>query len=189
MDQSIVRIQRKNINMRIFLVGMMAAGKTTLGKLLADKLGIPFFDLDDEVEKKAGRSINDIFEKEGEAAFREIESSTLNDILEKFEGDFVLAAGGGTPVFHDGMAKMKNAGLVVFLEADVELLIDRLYHDRNNRPLISSLENNMRSILTNILAYRNNTYQESNLIVDASLTPDEIADQIIAALRDMSSSR
>jgi shikimate kinase len=171
-------------NMKIFLIGMMGAGKTTVGKLLADELQIPSLDLDEEIEHVTGKVITDIFEQNGEIYFRQVERDVLSKVIEERKGDFVIAAGGGTPVYHDGLKRMKNAGLVVYLRADVDLLVDRLYHDRNKRPLISTLENNMRQILDNILEYRSSTFEQADLIVDASNAPADIVNQIIGAVQN-----
>lgn len=119
---------------RIFLVGYMGAGKTTLGRALAKELGIEFIDLDCYIEERMCRSIAQIFAEKGEEGFRDIERRMLHEAGE-FE-DVVISTGGGTPCFFDNMEYMNSQGATVFLDVDVERLFIRLSIARKKRPLI-----------------------------------------------------
>ena len=102
------------ISMKYFIVGYMASGKSTFGKELAKDKGLPFLDLDESVESREGRSISEIFAKEGEEYFRKREREILHEICNEAD-EFVLATGGGTPCFFDNMDYMNQAGTTVFL--------------------------------------------------------------------------
>ena len=109
---------------RIFLIGYMGVGKTTLGKALADRTGLSFIDLDLFIEGRYRKTIRQIFEAEGEEAFREIERRALHEVAE-FE-DIVLSTGGGTPCFFDNMTYMNRVGTTVYLKASPEALTERI---------------------------------------------------------------
>lgn len=124
--------------MRYFVVGYMASGKTTYGKELAREKGVPFWDLDDQVERREGCSISDIFEKKGEGYFRELEREVLHELCEQYD-DFVLATGGGTPCFFDNMEFMNGAGHTLYLNVSLQVLLQRLRRQRDARPLLAAL--------------------------------------------------
>lgn len=122
--------------MRIFLVGYMGSGKTTVGKKLSNKLGIPFYDLDLEIEKKVVQKIPEIFENLGESVFRELEKDQLRQICTA--DNFILACGGGTPIFHNNMEYMNNMGITIYLEMNTQAVLSRLSNQNNNRPLLKN---------------------------------------------------
>ena len=111
--------------MKYFIVGYMASGKSTFGKELAKDKGLPFLDLDECVESREGRSISEIFAKEGEEYFRKREREILHEICNEAD-EFVLATGGGTPCFFDNMDYMNQAGTTVFLNTSPLVIVDRL---------------------------------------------------------------
>lgn len=121
--------------MKIFLVGFMASGKTTVGKKLANKLGLPFIDLDAYIEEKYNTTIRAIMYNEGQDVFREKERDSLDEILKK-NSDAVISTGGGTPNFFNNMEKMNKAGTTVYIEVDIPTLVDRLVNSKKDRPLI-----------------------------------------------------
>jgi shikimate kinase len=122
---------------RIFFVGYMGSGKTTMGKLLAQQLGLNFLDLDAYIEGKFHRTIAQIFEQEGEADFREIEHRFLHEVAE-FE-DVVIATGGGAPCFYDNMAYLNEQGITIYLKMSADQLAERLALSKTGvRPLISN---------------------------------------------------
>jgi len=106
-------LNSKTSKEKIFLIGMPASAKTTLGEKLAAHLQIPFIDLDDVIVKAAGKSIKEVFEQEGEDHFRELEHDALHQSINAHPG-FIMATGGGTPCFFDNMKVMKKAGTVYF---------------------------------------------------------------------------
>ena len=124
------------ISMKYFIVGYMASGKSTFGKELAKDKGLPFLDLDECVESREGRSISEIFAKEGEEYFRKREREILHEICNEAD-EFVLATGGGTPCFFDNMDYMNQAGTTVFLNTLPLVIVDRLKRQRADRPLLA----------------------------------------------------
>lgn len=120
---------------RIFLIGYMGAGKSTIGRSLAKSLNLTFYDLDYFIESRYKKSISQIFEEEGEIGFRKIENSILKEVGEL--EDIVVATGGGTPCFYDNMAYMKEQGQTVYLNASPEALTNRLALAKSKRPLIA----------------------------------------------------
>lgn len=125
--------------MKIFLIGMPGSGKTTTGKLLAEKLKLPFVDLDVEVEKSEGQPIKKIFEAKKEDYFRQTESLTLKKFCSSAES-FVMSTGGGAPCFHDNMDQMNASGKTIFLDVPSQEIATRLMKtDLNERPLLAKL--------------------------------------------------
>jgi len=125
--------------MKIFLIGMPGSGKTTTGKLLAEKMKLTFVDLDVEIEKSEGQPINKIFETKKEDYFRQFESSTLKKFCSSSES-FVMSTGGGAPCFHDNMDQMNAAGKTIFLDVPSQEIATRLMKtDLNQRPLFAKL--------------------------------------------------
>ncbi len=120
---------------------MPASGKTTLGRKLADRLAVPFIDLDEAVERKEGRSIPQLFEQEGEPYFRQAEASVLREVAGNTP-DFVMATGGGAPCFYDGISFMNEVGTTVFLNVPVTELLTRLNQEgATSRPLFFGTAN------------------------------------------------
>lgn len=120
--------------MRIFLIGYMGTGKTTLGRELAETLGLEFIDLDYYIQARYQKTVGRLFEEFGESGFREIEKRMLREIGE-FE-NIVVSAGGGTPCFYDNMEYMKQSGKTIYLKASPEALAKRLNTCKEKRPLI-----------------------------------------------------
>lgn len=119
---------------RIFLIGYMGAGKTTLGKAFARALGLTFVDLDWYIEERFHKSIRQLFAERGEEGFRELEKRMLHEAGD-FE-DVVISVGGGTPCFFDNMEYMNEAGETVFLDVNLQVLFRRLKVAKQQRPLL-----------------------------------------------------
>ena len=152
------------MNGNIFLVGLMGAGKTTVGKLLARHLGKTFYDTDHEIEKRTGVKIPLIFEIEGEAGFRARETAAIDD-LAQYEG-IVLATGGGAVLHPKNRETLSQRGVVIYLRASVEDLWHRTRHDKN-RPLLQTQDPQAK--LRELFAQRDPLYQEvANIIIDTS---------------------
>jgi shikimate kinase len=125
---------------KIVLVGMPGSGKSTLGKVLAAKLNWNFYDLDDLIEKSAGKPIATIFPAHGEGYFRKLESSVLEKVLKKNE-EFVLATGGGAPCFNENMELINQNSVSVYLDVPLKKLLDRLTNNEIAvRPLFTGLD-------------------------------------------------
>ena len=131
----------------IYLVGPMGAGKTTVGRHLAELLGREFLDSDHEIERKTGATIPWIFEKEGESGFRARETNVLNDLTAR--SALVLATGGGAVTQSENRKLLKQRGIVVYLYTPVELQLQRTHRDKN-RPLlqVENPEKKLRDLLT-----------------------------------------
>jgi shikimate kinase len=121
--------------MKIYLIGMPGSGKTTIGRSLAEKLSVPFIDLDKEIEKREGKTISDIFSTDGEDHFRAIESRTLTEWSSR-DDSFVLATGGGAPCFYNGIETMNATGLTIFLDVPIQELAQRTA--KSDRPLLKT---------------------------------------------------
>lgn len=117
----------------VFLVGMMGAGKTTVGKLLAQQLGKIFIDSDEEIQQRTGVTIQHIFDVEGEAGFRQRETNTILELVAR--NDIVLATGGGAVLSEQNRAALRSNGVVVYLRSSLQDLWRRTRHDRS-RPLL-----------------------------------------------------
>ncbi|HNR74899.1 MAG: shikimate kinase [Bacteroidetes bacterium OLB12] len=125
--------------MKIYLIGLPGCGKSTLGKQLARHLGIKFIDLDQEIEKIVSVPVRDIFKKYGESFFRKQESEILREMSDAHM-DFVMATGGGAPVFFDNMKFMNATGQTIFLDVPAREITNRISQSsKEERPLLASL--------------------------------------------------
>ena len=163
----------------IVLIGMMGAGKSSIGKRLAARLGIPFADADAAIEEAAGMSIPDIFDAHGEPSFRSGEARVIARLLEN--GPQVLATGGGSFVNLDTRARIHEKGISVWLKAERDVLARRLRR-RSDRPLLKTAD--PITTLTNLLAERDPIYGEANLVVmSRDVSHEVIVEEIVTALR------
>lgn len=147
----------------IVLVGLMGAGKTSIGRRLAEKLGLPFVDADHEIAAAAGKSIPDIFAEHGEAHFRDGERKVIARLLEN--GKQVLATGGGAFMNDETRAGIKQHGISVWLKADVETLLERVAK-RGGRPLLEG--DNPEGVLRNLADQRYPTYALADITVEST---------------------
>lgn len=149
---------------KIFLLGMTGAGKSTLGKQLAEYYHTEFVDLDEAISEKLDMSIPAIFESEGEAFFRQIESSTLRDICES-KSSFVMATGGGAPCHHDNIELINNYGKSVFIDVPIDTIVNRFRSwSLNERPLFAGLgELGMKRKLQNHISERLPFYEMASI--------------------------
>jgi shikimate kinase len=164
--------------LNLYLVGMMGSGKSSVGRPLAAALGYRFLDADSSVEQVAGRSIAEIFASEGESGFRELESAVLNQIASWHS--LVVATGGGAVTRKTNWGHMQQ-GIVVWLDAPDELLLERLAADPTPRPLMQSPDPGAR--LTSLLDERRPLYSQADLrIVQDGRSPELVAQQILESL-------
>ncbi len=156
--------------MRIFLIGFMGSGKTHWGMRIAEKLQIPFYDLDAVIVNNEGMNISEIFADKGEEYFRYKEKQTLEDLVNK-EEHFVLSAGGGTPCFFNNIKFMKRSGKVLWLNTSLEALNQRLLKEKMSRPLLSGItESGLRSYIIRKLSERKMYYEQADLMVHEETT-------------------
>lgn len=162
----------------IVLIGMMGAGKTTVGRRLAARLGRHFVDSDEEVEKAAGMSIEDIFAAHGEADFRAGEVKVIARLLK--ESGMVLGTGGGAFMNPETRMLIKQTGVSVWIKADFELLFQRVSR-RSNRPLLKTP--NPRETLQTLIDARYPTYAEADItVVSRDVPQEQVATEVIDAI-------
>ena len=151
----------------LILVGPMGAGKSTIGRLLAKELHLPFKDSDKEIEVRTGANIPWIFDKEGEPGFRDRETTMIVELCH--ENGIVLATGGGAVMRPENRLALRNGGRVVYLHASIEQQVARTSRDRN-RPLLRN--SNPEKILRDLLAIRDPLYREiADLVVETDERP------------------
>ena len=152
--------------MKIFLIGFMGSGKTHWGKQLAERLQLPFFDLDDTISNLEHRTIPEIFGESGEEYFRVKEKETLENLVEQ-NPSMVLSCGGGAPCFFNNIEFMKKSGTVVWLNTHVSVLLQRLLKEKAHRPLIRSLNDaDMKSYIIKKMNERRMYYEQADVIID-----------------------
>lgn len=168
-----------NLQPKIFLIGSMGAGKTTLGRLLANQLQLQFYDSDKVIEERCGASITWIFDLEGEAGFRKREAATLAE-LTQLPG-IVLATGGGSILLPENRKVLKNNGKVIYLRTSLEQQLERTKHDQN-RPLLQV--DNPRKKLEELRKEREPLYlATAHLVIDTDKkSPRQIIKHIKNAL-------
>ena len=168
----------------IILIGFMGAGKSTMGKLVANKLGCSFIDTDAYIEKKEGRSISDIFTDDGEAYFRSAETDALRELL-KSDERYVLALGGGTPLLEENRALLKEKGAyVIFLKVSAMDAFERLKDDVT-RPLIQGA--NVKEKIESLLQMRNPVYESiaDYILLEENKSLDDIFYELSAVIKNM----
>lgn len=161
--------------MNIVLIGFMASGKTSVGRRVAKRLGFRFMDSDHFIESEQGCTISEIFEKQGEAAFRALETALLHR-LRRLD-NYVLATGGGIVTTPGSLPLLKEVGAVVFLKADPEDILRRLENDKR-RPKVQG--GDLRTKVMNLLAGRMPLYEQADLIIETiGKTPNQVAGEVL----------
>ena len=176
--------------MNIFLIGFRGTGKTTVGRLLAEKLDWEFIDTDEYLEKKAGKTIRQIFQEGREALFRDMEEEVIRE-LSGME-DKVIAAGGGAVLREINVKNMKQNGLVILLEADARTIHERLQKDPKSstqRPNLTDLGH--FNEIVHLLEYRRPYYEKAadHRIDTTTISPAEVAKVILSVYRSWLKSR
>lgn len=162
----------------IVLVGLMGAGKTSIGRRLAEKLGLSFVDADHEIEAAAGKSIADIFAEHGEAYFRDGERKVIARLME--QGEQVLATGGGAFMNTETRARIKAGGLSVWLKADLPLLMKRVMK-RSDRPLLRTAD--PEAVMRKLIDERYPVYAEADVTVQSrDVQHQQMVNEVIRAI-------
>ena len=149
----------------LILIGFMGTGKTSLGKLLATKLGRGFIDLDQKIEQDANMTIPEIFELHGEKYFRELEKSAVRETCEK--KNLVIATGGGTVKDSENLRLLKNSGVIVCLTCEPEEIYNRTAR-RGERPVLDGGGNERLATIKKLLAEREKFYSQADYTVDTT---------------------
>lgn len=166
---------------RIFLIGYMGVGKTTLGKGLADSLNLSFVDLDLFTQSRYQKSINQLFDEFGEEGFREIESKILKEVSD-FE-DVVISTGGGAPCFYDNMEIMNERGKTIYLKADAGMLAKRLEQCKDKRPLLrDKTEEELYTFVSSNIEKRESFYLKAHYVYNVGLIDKEDIEKYAAFL-------
>ncbi len=168
------------IKINIYLIGMMGSGKTTIGQELAGRLNLPLVELDKAIEK-VGMSIPEIFERYGEAGFRDMETEAVRSTAAHAQA--VISTGGGVILRPENVSIMNENGVVVYLKGNIETLIKNLTNGRASRPLLK--EGNLRKNICSLMAIRAEKYMKaSTYVIEVDdLTPAGITDKIIKQLK------
>lgn len=144
----------------------MGSGKTHWGKQLASKLQIPFFDLDEIISIEESKTIAQIFADSGEEYFRMRERETLETLIDSYPS-LVLSTGGGTPCFFNNISRMKKNGIVVWLNTQVEVILQRLMKEKAKRPLLKNIaDEDLKTFVVKKLNERRMYYEQANVILD-----------------------
>ena len=161
--------------MKVYLIGMPGSGKSTLGRQLSKALNLPFVDLDTEIEKREGKPVSEIFRAHGEVYFREVESKLLQSWATSPES-FIMAVGGGSPCFNEGIGHIKNSGVSIFLDVSIDTLIRRV-EGENHRPLLDAVDK--RQKLEQLRKERLAVYQQAHF----RITEEFVFDELVSTLR------
>ena len=167
-----------NTHKNIFLVGFMGAGKSTVGKILAGKIGFSYCDADEFIENNAGTTISQIFAEHGEQYFRDLESESMEILADKEKQ--VVATGGGVIQRDRNWEAMRSGGVTIYLKAPIEVIWERIKHS-TTRPLLQ-VENPFETA-KDLLEKRTPLYEKADLVVDTStLTLEEVTEEIIKTI-------
>jgi len=160
----------------IILIGFMGSGKTEVGRRLAERLGYRFVDTDSIIEDKTGKSINEIFNEEGEPYFRKLEKEVIRDL--RCVQQYVISTGGGLGANRENLQILKSVGLVIWLKVSPHKVLERV-GTQTHRPLLNVKD--QRAAIEELLSLREPIYKEADLIIDTdNLTPEEVVDRILA---------
>lgn len=160
--------------MRIYLTGFMGAGKTSVGRTLSERLGLPFADLDEEIERRTGSTVREIFERAGETEFRRLELETLAELVQR--PDLVLATGGGTSAAPAARRLLTSSGVLVWLNPAFSTIVERIgARGKETRPLFRDEVQAFELYRSRLPAYR-----ASDLKIDVGPgeTPEEVAARV-----------
>lgn len=173
--------------MRIFLLGYMGVGKSTLGKMAADILSVEFVDFDSLLEAHQQMTISEIFSQFGETFFRKLEHELLREIVQTRD-QFIIGTGGGLPCFHNNLQIMNEYGYTVYLRASSDSIVERLSQSAGSRPLIlNKSTEDLYDFVTAMLSEREPIYQQAKATVelDLSLPKEQNVEKLLSILKNV----
>jgi shikimate kinase len=163
-----------------YLIGFMGAGKTTLGKQIAQSLGFYFQDLDAFLETQTGRSVHQIFVEEGEAAFRTKERQALQELIRSAPTPLILACGGGAPCYENNLALMQQNGFLIYLKAEPATLMQRLLPQKEKRPLVKNIpQSQLLNYIQLMLQSRSPYYWQADFVFTVEKDSPEVLRKFI----------
>jgi len=168
---------------RIYITGFMTSGKSTIGPILANVLGMDFYDLDKEIEEKENATVVEIFEKKGEEYFRSLERQMLQELGAK--GNIIVSLGGGTITFQENLDMLRKSGIIVYLKVSPNILYKRL-KNKTDRPLFKDLvlgDNKEQDFMTRIntmLDKRKKYYEQASVIITTDNNPIGVTVDVLA---------
>ncbi|MFA5853009.1 MAG: shikimate kinase [Spirochaetales bacterium] len=174
------------IDQKIALIGFMGCGKTSIGKVLASRLSAPFVDLDEEIERIKGRTVKQIFESEGEAVFRTIETETLSRLAQR-KGDLILSCGGGIVLSAANSELLSREYLAVWIHVPAEELIKRLSRERDGRPLLNDV--NFEEKVKKLLEIRLPLYKKASAVTYRWKDGESTTDSATAIMNALAQAR
>ena len=167
--------------MKLIIIGPMASGKSVVGKKLSKRMGLNFFDTDDQIEQKAGATISWIFDIEGEEKFRDRESEILHTLIR--EDNCIISTGGGIVLREENRALLKK-GTGIYLKTSIQSQLERTMNDKE-RPLLQNIDNKEEA-LREIAKLRNPIYEScSEITIEETDSPNETVDKIVEKLKNM----
>ena len=169
---------------KVILVGYMAVGKTTIARLISEKKGVKYVDLDNLIEEKTNLSINELFKQKGEIYFRKIEHEIFKEIIENDE-NLIISTGGGTPCYADNHLFLNGKNVVsIYLKASVSTIFDRLKSEKKNRPLVANQsEEKLKEFVAIHLFERSHFYNQATFTISVdNKSPELIVPEILLLL-------
>ena len=172
--------------MNVILIGYMGSGKSSVGRKLSEVLRYDYLDLDDYIQQQEGKSITEIFKNRGEIYFRKVESKYLNELISS-KDNTIISLGGGTPCYGNNMEAIKSTNdiISIYLKTSIAILSDRLFLEKDKRPLISHLEDKDELIefIGKHLFERSPYYNQSDIAINTDQKSlDEVVEMIVARL-------
>ena len=165
----------------IYLIGFSTSGKSSLGKIIAEKLNYHFIDLDEAISQQQGKSINTLFNEFGEEGFRKIEQQLLVNTL--FLTETVIACGGGTPCYSDNIDFLLRNGTVIYFEVDEAILLERMVNNTAERPLFNGKTKEEIAIhITNLLNVRKEFYERASITIKNNNEKESAINAVLNAL-------
>ena len=178
MSGNVSNSTKKKLASRIFLIGFMGAGKSYWGKIWAEETGYTFIDLDEIIEKAEKSSINNIFEKKGEAYFRQTEAILLRSMQQ--HENTIIACGGGTPCYYDNMQWINENGFSIWLQATENDILKNIQRRGASRPLLKGLdEKQLRSYIIDTLKEREQYYSRAGISLSVSALNKDVIQSLL----------